>query len=151
MITTLKKLFEKKKSEEEAMCGLVELGSAIKQSGISASKRTESWVGYFGTTGSVGQIGPFGTSGATGIPASFKIDDEVKIRPYSPDYIPELAPPGSYPDCGTVMFQTHEWIKRDYLQPIGRSRVTGETIYKYTGFNSYQDLDSIGIDYYELM
>jgi len=149
MILTIKKLFEKKKHEKEIINALVELGSAVKGSGVSASKRTESWIGYFGSTG--GHVGQFGTSGSAGLYDSYKIEDGIKIRSYSPDYTPELAPPGSYPDCGTIMFQTHEWIKRDYLKPVGRSRVTGETIYKYTGFNSYEDLDTIGIDYYELI
>lgn len=151
MISTIKKLFEKKKPEEEEMSALVELGSAVKQSGVTSSKRSESWIGYFGATGSLGHIGTFGTSGATGLPGSYVFEDEIKIRPYTLDYTPDLAPPGSYPDCGTVMFQTHEWIKRDYLKPIGRSRITGDTVYKYTGFNSYEDLDSVGIDYYELI
>jgi hypothetical protein len=151
MISTIKKIFDKKKQEkEEPVIILAELGSALKnvKSSVNESKKTESWwIGSFGATGSVGHIGSFGTSGATGLPAFYKIDDEIEIRPY----VPELAPPGSYPSCATLMFQTHKWIKRDYLKPIGRSRVTGETIYKYTGFKPQEDLGSIGIDYYELV
>jgi hypothetical protein len=147
MISTIKSLF-KKKRPEETINSLGEIGSAIKEfenSGVRGSKKTEDWIGYFGSTGSAGHK----NFGPTGLHGSYKINDEIRISPFN--YEPELAPKGSYPDCSTVMFHTHEWIKRDYLKPIGRSRVTGETIYKYTGFNPNKDLNNIGIDYNELI
>jgi hypothetical protein len=159
MITTIKKLFDKKKPEDQVEKALVELGSAVKGtkvesvSAVKESKRKESGIGYFGATGSIGHYGTsgtFGSVGSTGSAGFYRIENEIKIRPY-PFEEPQLSPPGSYPDCPVVMFQTHEWIQRPYLKPIGRSRITGETIYKYTGFNSYEDLDSIGIDHYELI
>jgi hypothetical protein len=159
MITTIKKLFDKKKPVDEVELALTELGSAVKSpkhesgSAVKESKRKESGVGYFGATGSIGHFGTsgtFGSVGSTGSAGFFKIEDEIKIRPYSFEE-PQLSPPGSYPDCPVVMFQTQEWIRRPYLKPIGRSRITGETIYKYTGFNPYEDLDSIDINHYELI
>jgi hypothetical protein len=159
MIATIKKLFEKKKQVDEAELALIELGSAVKSpkiesgSAVKESKRKESSVGYFGATGSIGHFGTsgtFGSVGSTGSTGFFKIEDRIKIRPYSFEE-PQLSPPGSYPDCPVVMFQTQEWIRRPYLKPIGRSRITGETIYKYTGFNPYEDLNSIDINHYELI
>jgi hypothetical protein len=58
-----------------------------------------------------------------------------------------------YSDHGTIMIDTHEFLKRDFLKPIGRSGSTGYTIYVYTGGNSSADLKSIsdsGYDWNEL-
>lgn len=58
-----------------------------------------------------------------------------------------------YSDHGTIMIDTHEFLKRDFLKPIGRSGSTGYTVYVYTGENSSVDLKSIsdsGYDWNEL-
>lgn len=58
-----------------------------------------------------------------------------------------------YSDYGTIMIDTHEFLKRDFLKPIGRSGSTGYTVYVYTGENSSVDLKSIsdsGYDWNEL-
>lgn len=156
MITTIKKLFDKKKPVDEVELALTELGSAVKSpkhesgSAIKKSEGKESLIGYFGGTGFIGNYGTSGTFGFVSPTKSagfYKLEDEIKITSIEP----QLSPPGSYPDCPVVMFQTQEWIQRPYLKPIGRSRITGETIYKYTGFKPYEDLDSIDINHYELI
>ena len=58
-----------------------------------------------------------------------------------------------YSDHGTIMIDSHEFLKRDFLKPVGVSGSTGYTIYVYTGENPDVDLKSIsdsGYDWNEL-
>lgn len=155
MIGLIREIFFKKSvSDDPADSALVELGSAVKT--VKESRNTLDSVSYFGSTGPLGLAGPLGFN--------TKKDDDSDVKMIDASYLEYdgrnfynspfdeyvvLNPPGSYPDCPMVMFECQEWIKRDYLKPIGRSRITGGTIYKYTGFTPNEDLGSIGINYYE--
>lgn len=146
MIGLIREIFFKKSvSDDPADSALVELGSAVKE-----SRNALDSVSYFGSTGHLG----FNTkkdddSDVKMIDASYLEYDGRNFYNSPFDEYVVLNPPGSYPDCPMVMFECQEWIKRDYLKPIGRSRITGGTIYKYTGFTPNEDLGSIGINYYE--
>jgi hypothetical protein len=56
-------------------------------------------------------------------------------------------------NLGTVMIDSHKFLERDFLNPVGVSSSTGYTIYTYTGNNGIEDLGSItdaGYDVTEL-
>jgi hypothetical protein len=56
-------------------------------------------------------------------------------------------------NLGTVMIDSHKFLERDFLNPIGVSSSTGYTIYTYTGNNGIEDIRSIidaGYDVTEL-
>ena len=56
-------------------------------------------------------------------------------------------------NLGTVMIDSHKFLERDFLNPVGVSSSTGYTIYTYTGNNGIEDLRSItdaGYDVTEL-
>lgn len=152
MIGLIKEIFFKKSvSDDPVDPALAELGSAVKT--VKESRNNLDSVSYFGLTGPL-------------VSNTKKDDDDLDVKMIDASYLEYdgrnfynspfdeyvvLSPPGSYPDCPIVMFECQEWIKRDYLKPIGRSRITGETIYKYTGFTPNEDLGSIGINYYEIV
>ena len=144
MIDLIKKILSRKSESTELAKEevLVELGSAVRE-----SKNTSSAAHYFSSSDNFGvkeeQV-------IRSVDASYLEYDGHNFYKSPFDEYVVLDLPGSYPDCPTVMFECQEWIKRDYLKPIGRSRITGGTIYKYIGFKPNEDIESIGIEYCEL-
>jgi len=55
-----------------------------------------------------------------------------------------------FKDYPAVMFDTEEILNDPNLVSIGRSRVTGQHVYRYLG-NGSKDLDNIGIPFSELI
>ena len=134
MIEKITKLIRKPKKEVIENAPILDLGSAVKET--TQRKKTESPAVEYFKDKKPAYTKPF-------------VDDEVKVRSFLTDD-PEFPPLGSYQNYPAVMFESTFWIKRDFLVPIGRSRITGYTIYRYVGKDPQKDLNSIGIDWGEL-
>jgi hypothetical protein len=77
---------------------------------------------------------------------SYLTDEDAKILSGTSGPIGTIGPVG-FP---TVMFETDEIINDPSLVSIGRSRVTGQHVYKYLGDNP-RTLNDIGIGWNELI
>ena len=82
-------------------------------------------MGFMGTSGYPGTNGFIGDNSTSG-PGRIKT---VTIEEYREPTYPQGDAYSTYP---AVMFHTTEWINKDYLVPIGKSKHTGYPIYRYT-------------------
>ena len=133
MIEKITKLIRKPKKEVIENAPILDLGSAVKET--TQRKKTESPAVEYFKDKKPAYTKPF--------------VEEVKVRSFLTDD-PEFPPPGSYQNYPAIMFESIFWINRNFLVPIGRSRITGYTIYRYVGKDPQKDLSSIGIDWGEL-
>jgi hypothetical protein len=77
---------------------------------------------------------------------SYLTEEDAKILSGTSGQIRTAVPIG----VPTVMFETDEIINDPSLVSIGRSRATGQHVYKYLGDNA-RGLDDIGIEWNELI
>jgi len=149
----LNKIFGKGKSKKETPTStIVEVESSMKKK--SSKESSQKSVMYHGSTGSAspsnfgtGGISPYwgvtgsvdyytkkpsqsvSTSGSGGFMGSTKVESYI-----IEDDIPFFNhPKDSFSGYPVVMLHTTEWIKRDFLIPIGKSKYTGYPIYRYLG------------------
>ncbi len=75
------------------------------------------------------------SSGSVSYPSYYENRDKVKPNP-----VVEYA---KNSDLGTIMIDSHTFLERDFLNPIGRSGISGYTIYTYVGNNGVEDLKTV--------
>lgn len=100
-------------------------------------------VGFMGTSGYPGTNGFIGDNSTSG-PGTIKT---VIIEEYREPTYPRGDAYSTYP---AVMFHTTEWINKEYLVPIGKSKHTGYPIYRYTS-NGPDLLNKSGHNWEELI